>query len=434
MATRSKRDSSYASTQLTKLNYTGGAPLSQINGRTTRRKTRDFIEQEQGPEESTNASEKKGENEKLKNSNRKPEPATDDEPLSTSDDEGGTKPSTRESSVETPRKRNVWSAKNIAITIDQEDTKAVSEKKKKGQSPRKRRDSTTPKKADSRRRTSQRVKKTATESPITSSPLEETKFRFPDGDPCYFSRPSKKRKVYGSHNNHSSSSVGRESGKKKDFIIPASSLGDNDDSIVHSSQVTSNSAPEFKLPMAFPQDDLPSSSQPTSPSRRQSDFATFDYPIDNEVDETLDSLSDLSSSLSDDLETFKQAQMAARTAYCPVCNEIVEPKMLDDFLASKRTNARKQTQFCRSHRKYSAEKKWHERGYPIIDWDNLNHRIEKHYAPLEDVLTKRKPSFFRNLVESLDATKKGTFRLTLGGGELDSMSSGYYGPRGSRKM
>lgn len=97
---------------------------------------------------------------------------------------------------------------------------------------------------------------------------------------------------------------------------------------------------------------------------------------------------------------------------------------------------RQQTQFCKAHKERSAESEWIERGYPKIDWQQLDARIADFHISMDDILSRRKSSFYRNAFEdTLKSGKNKTIQESLiGGDEIEGMSPGYYGGRGAKVM
>lgn len=97
---------------------------------------------------------------------------------------------------------------------------------------------------------------------------------------------------------------------------------------------------------------------------------------------------------------------------------------------------RQQAQFCKAHKERSAESEWTERGYPIIDWQQLDARIANFHTSMDDILSTRKSSFYRNAFEdTLKSGKNKTIQECLiGGDEIEGMSPGYYGGRGAKVM
>ncbi|KAJ0319695.1 hypothetical protein COL5a_010134 [Colletotrichum fioriniae] len=173
---------------------------------------------------------------------------------------------------------------------------------------------------------------------------------------------------------------------------------------------------EFKLPSAS----LPESLQ--SPTNSRPQLRNLKSSPEPELKKTRKfsfESSDLSD-LDDDLKQLVEAR-------CPMCNEIVDKTLLHDFSQGARLHIRKQIQFCRLHKKKSAEKAWGSRGYPKIDWEGLDTRIASHYSFLREIINGGS-SHFGDLL--LDKVKEGKNRTLLKA--EDSLTPGYYGPRGLR--
>ncbi|KAK1467917.1 hypothetical protein CCUS01_06874 [Colletotrichum cuscutae] len=173
---------------------------------------------------------------------------------------------------------------------------------------------------------------------------------------------------------------------------------------------------EFKLPSAS----LPESLQ--SPTNARSQLRNLESSPESDLKKTR-KFSFESSDLSD-LDSDLKQLVEAR---CPMCNEIVDEKLLHDFSKGARLHIRKQIQFCRLHKKRSAEKAWDARGYPKIDWEGLDTRIATHYSFLGKIINGGS-SHFGGLL--LDKVKEGKNRTLLKA--EDSLTPGYYGPRGLR--
>ncbi|KAK1600692.1 RTC4-like domain-containing protein [Colletotrichum navitas] len=114
---------------------------------------------------------------------------------------------------------------------------------------------------------------------------------------------------------------------------------------------------------------------------------------------------------------------------CPMCSEIVEKALLEGFSGGARLHIRRQIQFCRLHKKKSAEDAWDARGYPKIDWGILDSRLATHYDFLRSIINGGSSHYASLLV---DKVKEGKDRTLLKAG--DSLTPGYYGPRGLRAM
>ena len=124
-------------------------------------------------------------------------------------------------------------------------------------------------------------------------------------------------------------------------------------------------------------------------------------------------------------------------AVCPMCKQAVDQSYLEEFTkVGTRMSLRQQAQFCKAHKERSAESEWTERGYPKIDWQQLDARIAKFHTCMDDILSRRKSSFYRNAFEdSLKSGKNKTIQESLiGGDEIEGMSPGYYGGRGAKVM
>ena len=127
----------------------------------------------------------------------------------------------------------------------------------------------------------------------------------------------------------------------------------------------------------------------------------------------------------------------AKPAVCPMCKQPVDKSYLEDFCeADTRMSLRQQSQFCKAHKERSAKSEWEERGYPEIDWQQLDTRITKFHPFMDDVLLRRKSSFYRNAFEdTLKSGKNKTLQESLmGGDETEGTSPGYYGGRGAKVM
>ncbi|KAK2030725.1 hypothetical protein LX32DRAFT_614993 [Colletotrichum zoysiae] len=114
---------------------------------------------------------------------------------------------------------------------------------------------------------------------------------------------------------------------------------------------------------------------------------------------------------------------------CPMCSEIVDRALLEGFSGGVRLHIRKQIQFCRLHKKKSAEDAWDARGYPKIDWRILGSRLAAHYDFVRGIINGGSSHYASLLV---DKVKEGKDRTLLKA--EDSLTPGYYGPRGLRAM
>lgn len=116
-------------------------------------------------------------------------------------------------------------------------------------------------------------------------------------------------------------------------------------------------------------------------------------------------------------------------ATCPFCYQTVDAQFLGTFARGKPLSMRQQMRFCDSHKKDTARKAWKERGYPSIDWKQLDSRLERHQRPIRRILDGG-PSYFKSiLAEKQAAGKERTLKKTD-----RSLAPGYYGNRGLRLM
>ncbi|OJD12419.1 hypothetical protein AJ78_06983 [Emergomyces pasteurianus Ep9510] len=403
-------NSSYASNYQTRENYNGGAPLSRVGDRLIT------------PKDSTPGS--------YASRSRmvRADPATDDEPLSSSDESEQLKSHSELSLSPEPRRKSyAWSSKEetgkpaqkggIHDDIDAEEDKRVSKRRKKA--------TDAPRKGERR---SRRVKPSPSASPRETHGKPTLRRMASDDLFPLPTRPPKSKTLYGNSNIH----VAPKKKQLKQFRVPPSTADDGD-SAIHSSQVSSN-GPKFKTPLSFPNELTSNSSFFTGTSRFEDDDG------DGGDDSSLSPLSSVSSSISlylsrAEKEHLDSAAPKPRVIVCPMCDQAVDPRFVDDLRSPKGLSYRKKAQFCRDHRIKAAQHEWAERRYPTIDWENLHKRMEKHYAELDQILTCKKPSFYRNVLESSRIGKqRGSLRLTVDGDGVEKISTGYYGPWGAKKM
>lgn len=134
-------------------------------------------------------------------------------------------------------------------------------------------------------------------------------------------------------------------------------------------------------------------------------------------DSTANSLIDLMSSPSSD------------DSVCPLCKETVDRDLLQSFGNGTWMSLRTQEAFCRTHKRNSAQKTWKERGYPEIDWDELDARLNGHAQFLSRILEGGESHYGRILGEHIS---KGKERTLLKSQHI--VAPGYYGPRGLRAV
>lgn len=123
-------------------------------------------------------------------------------------------------------------------------------------------------------------------------------------------------------------------------------------------------------------------------------------------------------------------------ALCPVCKVPVDRTFLEEFNNGKPLRARQQTYFCKAHKIRTAEEEWKEKGYPKIDWANLDRRLETLHPLIEDILAEKKPSYYRNaFADRISKGQMKTLKATLfDNATMEGVLPGYYGSRGARAM
>ncbi|KAI1414713.1 hypothetical protein F5Y13DRAFT_14002 [Hypoxylon sp. FL1857] len=132
----------------------------------------------------------------------------------------------------------------------------------------------------------------------------------------------------------------------------------------------------------------------------------------------------------DELGDVGNESTVATTARCPMCHEVVDSELLAKHSDHGRMNIRKQAAFCRLHKRQTALSARSQKGYPRIDWGALDTRLEKHQDLLKDILEGTRQSHYREVLrENVESGKNRTLLKTD-----DSLTPGYYGPRGLRAM
>ena len=135
----------------------------------------------------------------------------------------------------------------------------------------------------------------------------------------------------------------------------------------------------------------------------------------------------------------KKAKSKANTVVCPMCFESVPDAHEIESLPRLdlgRLPLREQKRFCRMHKIHAAQRQWRRCGYPDIQWADLPGRVDALVPQLADVVTGRKHSYYRQLLE--DAVMAGGRRnqsavqAFMVGDLGEGLSPGYYGPRGAQ--
>ena len=125
---------------------------------------------------------------------------------------------------------------------------------------------------------------------------------------------------------------------------------------------------------------------------------------------------------------------------CPFCKQPLEEDFLEEHTnINRRLSIRQQAQFCKAHKKRTAEDEWKRRQYPKIDWPNFQNYLNSFHNVLDDILQQKRSSFYRNAFEDVVMGRKNKTTKTVREGLLDEnrieeLIPGYYGSRGARMM
>lgn len=429
MAEQRKRESSYASTRLTHSNYRGGPPLTRINGQRIAHNSRQV--EEQAP--------------KLK---EKPvyEPATDDEPeRSTEEEDVGGDISDGDFGDYAGDMRSLHMS-GLSMRERIEADNEAAERNREG--------------ASQQRNGNAAGRKRANGSDDAGNDEEEM---FPGLSQSQRSKRQKSR-TYGSKQNFNTTTSSTPASGD-----PMSIPNSQRDAKAEEQSTENKEEVGFKFPMdidlgsppprtkarsktkskrdvkvngaspkaTHPNDTISSSSLAASSGKNdwlfETDGSSLSTPLSSADSSFILELSQVDARLKSVADSEDEPQPIQ--SLCPVCNEEVDPELLQAFRSKPRQRIRDQMRFCESHQQTTAEKQWRERGYPTIDWNNFDERIQAHFADIEQLLVPDSPSYYHNvLVSALKSGKARNFRLTLAGDALETISCGYYGTRGATVM
>ncbi|EKV11213.1 RTC4-like domain-containing protein [Penicillium digitatum] len=132
----------------------------------------------------------------------------------------------------------------------------------------------------------------------------------------------------------------------------------------------------------------------------------------------------------------KRQQSPPCKALCPMCHKEVDWASLELFKAQPKQRIREQVMFCESHKLRSAMDLWRDRGYPKINWEKFEERVQSYFPELEKLLFPGAFSYYRNILGTSFAPGKArNFRVRVSDDErLETMTCGYYGTMGATKM
>jgi hypothetical protein len=130
-----------------------------------------------------------------------------------------------------------------------------------------------------------------------------------------------------------------------------------------------------------------------------------------------------------------ESELASSHQPCPMCSNPVRARDLELFAAEcPSMSMRDQQRFCRQHKKAEGEAEWIARGYPKIDWDTLDKRMNNFRGEMVWFLERPEKSWFRGVLEQRVDAGKGRNLTKLTATEMQDISVGYYGTRGLRAM
>ncbi|KAL2270931.1 hypothetical protein VTJ83DRAFT_302 [Remersonia thermophila] len=118
---------------------------------------------------------------------------------------------------------------------------------------------------------------------------------------------------------------------------------------------------------------------------------------------------------------------------CPLCRKEVDKALLQEFNLKQRSShvtVSAMRRFCEQHQRRTARSTWVAKGYPDIQWDELDGRIARHYPVLRKILADEEPSHYRRRFEESVCQGRNRTLLTSDA----NLTPGYYGLRGLRAM
>lgn len=192
--------------------------------------------------------------------------------------------------------------------------------------------------------------------------------------------------------------------------------------------------------LAKPYKPPPSSKTESSLPSTSMDDASSDSPLSSlssetsEISETVDL-----SPTQKNIEYVKKVSLVFekdRNRKCPICKESIDQVFWERYPNVDRRRIREQAQFCKAHKKHTAEVSWEEQCFPKIDWQLLDERLKDYHNAVDDILQGRRISFYRNAFEDLVKSRnERTLRKDLmNGNEIEELVPGYYGSRGAKIM
>ena len=124
-------------------------------------------------------------------------------------------------------------------------------------------------------------------------------------------------------------------------------------------------------------------------------------------------------------------------AKCPLCSEPVDLDLLQQFEDDNGGGIimRQQMKFCHLHKTQSAKVEWKAKGYPQIDWAYFDRRLARCNDALDEILKRRRPSYYRRELEQQMKNGNRTLVQSMkNGAKMLGSEVGYYGPKGAMMM
>ncbi|KAL8876668.1 MAG: hypothetical protein Q9198_005176 [Flavoplaca austrocitrina] len=166
---------------------------------------------------------------------------------------------------------------------------------------------------------------------------------------------------------------------------------------------------KIKLEFSAPESSATTSSGPT-----------FDFDVgDGNSSSSLSSAPDVEELDAIDYqdEVLKAQRSSSPKSKCPLCKRSVSRLFLDEFSSTGFLNLRQQAKFCKAHNIHSAREMWRERGYPSLEWQELQARLPTYGDDLVGVLNNTRTSFYRNVLdEQVKSGKRTAKQLMMGNG------------------
>ncbi|KAF2836497.1 hypothetical protein M501DRAFT_987226 [Patellaria atrata CBS 101060] len=121
-------------------------------------------------------------------------------------------------------------------------------------------------------------------------------------------------------------------------------------------------------------------------------------------------------------------------AICPLCRETVDPQHLLEFSNGRsRLSVKNQMEFCNQHKERAALDEYRSKGYPTVDWDNLESRLQQHRDHLLLVLDRVRDSHFRSRMDKkVDSGKERNILKSIDTEHGEALTPGYYGRKGAK--